>query len=395
MTTAPIPVNENERLHKLLSYKILDTPKERDFDEIVELASKICGTPMSLISILDADRVWYKAQAGIEGTESARETSFCGHGIMQEDLFEVADTSQDIRFNDNPFVTGDPNIRYYAGMPLQTSDGHKLGMLCVFDNKPHLQLSEHQKETLRVLAKQVINNMELRNRAREMEEMSRLQTRLLSILGHDFRTPLNSLIGIVDLFRDDALSREQLLQFMDQWEQQAFSINKLLDNIMEWGTSLLNNRVFLKKPMDVHTLVGDQINLLFAKSQLKGNRLLNHVEPGLIVPGDKHMLGFIFRNLLDNANKFTSNGTIEVTSVKEEKTFHLIFKDTGKGLTAEEIDRILHSEKRFYKHGTNDEKGYGLGLALCLQFIRQHGGYLAIESEPGKGSSFHVHLGLV
>lgn len=394
MITAPVPANEKERIDKLLSYQILDTPHEKDFDEIVELASKICGTPMSLITLLDTDRQWFKAQIGLDGSEASRETSFCGHGIMQDDLFEVADTAEDMRFHDNPYVTDDPNIRFYAGMPLQTPDGYKLGMLCVLDNKPHNRLTTDQKEALRILARQAINNMELRTKAKEMEEMARLQTRLLSILGHDFRTPLASLKGIVDLFRDDSFSREELLPFMDQWEQQICSINKLLDNIMEWGTSLLNNRTFIKRPVDVHALINEQIDLMCAKSLLKDNRIVNHIKPGFSVPGEKHMLGFIFRNLLDNANKFTSNGTIEVMARKEEKMFHLIFKDTGKGLTVEEIERLLHSEKRFYKNGTNAEKGYGLGLALCQQFIHQHGGYLDIESEPGKGSSFHVYLGL-
>lgn len=392
MISAPVPANEKDRLHKLLSYQILDTPKERDFDEIVELASKICGTPMSVITLLDADRQWFKAQVGMEGTEGDRETSFCGHGIMQNDLFEIINTAKDERFHDNPSVIGDPNVHYYAGMPLQTSDGYNLGMICVFDNKPHSSLSEDQKEALRMLARQVINNMELRAKAREMEEMSRFQTRLLSILGHDFRTPLNSLKGISDLFRNNSFSREQLLPFVEQWEQQIDSTNKLLDNIMEWGTSLLNNNSFVKQPIDVQSLTTEQINLLNGKSLQKGNRIVNHIKPGLTVHGEKHMLGFIFRNLLDNANKFTSNGTIEITAKEEEKMLHLIFKDTGKGLTEEEIGRLLHSEKRFYKDGTNNEKGYGLGLALCQQFIRQHDGCFAIESEPGKGSAFHVHL---
>jgi PAS domain S-box-containing protein len=155
------PQNENVRLEALHRYQILDSEDEIDFNGIVELASQVCDTPVALISLIDEHRQWFKAKIGIDLKETHRDLSFCAHTILQDDIMTVYDARVDDRFFDNPLVAGDPNIRFYSGMPLITEEGHKLGALCVLDQKPKF-ISEDQQKSLRILARQVVNLLELR-----------------------------------------------------------------------------------------------------------------------------------------------------------------------------------------------------------------------------------------
>src|SRR6266404_2063947 len=165
----PVPANEAERLRTLRSYKILDTKPEERFDELTQLAALICDAPISLISLIDTDRQWFKSRFGLDMQESPRAQAFCTHAIMQPEMFVVPDAAQDERFAHNPFVTGDPHIRFYAGAPLATRDGHLLGTLCVIDRQPHT-LTKEQKTALEILARHVIANIELRSDLQELKD---------------------------------------------------------------------------------------------------------------------------------------------------------------------------------------------------------------------------------
>ncbi len=168
MQSAPLPENEASRLRDLHQYQVLDTPPEEAFDDLTALAAQICGTPIALVSLIDAHRQWFKAKVGIEAQETSRDIAFCAHAIHGNNLFVVADTTHDVRFADNPLVTADPHIRFYAGMPLVTPSGHALGTLCVIDRVPK-QLTPDQMNGLRVLGRQVVTQLELRRQRQELE----------------------------------------------------------------------------------------------------------------------------------------------------------------------------------------------------------------------------------
>jgi len=160
---AALPADEDARLEALRDLEILDSGPEQDFDDLALIASQICGTPISMISLIDHDRQWFKAKVGFEAQETPRDLAFCAHAILQRDLFVVPDATKDPRFSGNPLVTTDPKIRFYAGAPLRTPEGHALGTLCVVDRLPR-QLTEEQETALRALSRQVEARLELRRR---------------------------------------------------------------------------------------------------------------------------------------------------------------------------------------------------------------------------------------
>ena len=151
MLVAPKPQNETARLATLRTLRILDTPPEERFDRLTRLARRLFDVPIALVSLIDENRQWFKSCAGLGVRETSRDVSFCGHAILHDDVFTIPDARADIRFHDNPLVTGDPGIRFYAGQPLTVLNGSKLGTLCLIDTRPR-ELDAEQRGLLRDLA---------------------------------------------------------------------------------------------------------------------------------------------------------------------------------------------------------------------------------------------------
>lgn len=166
------------RSEALALYNILDTPAEDDFDDIVRLASEACGVPISLISLLDGERQWFKAKIGVDATETPISSSICAHAVQQHGVFEIEDATKDTRTAANPLVTGDMNLRFYAGVPLETPEGVALGALCVIDTKPH-KLTPAQAHTLKILARQVMIQLTLRRTLRDRAAADMLNKAIL------------------------------------------------------------------------------------------------------------------------------------------------------------------------------------------------------------------------
>ena len=158
---APIPANERARLETLRQYSILDTEAEDGFNDLTSIASMLCNTPIALISLVDANRQWAKARVGLGIIETPRDVSFCAHAILQDGPLVVRDTLDDDRFKDNRMVLEKPYIRFYAGAPLVSPEGFKIGTLCVMDHVPR-DMANSQTEGLRILARQVVTLLELR-----------------------------------------------------------------------------------------------------------------------------------------------------------------------------------------------------------------------------------------
>lgn len=177
----PIPENEAARLEALHQYEVLDTEPDETLNDLTRLAAYICGTPIALISLIDLKRQWFKARLGLSESETSRDLSFCAHAIMQNGPLIVRDAMDDERFRDNPMVTSDPHIRFYAGAPLITPEGFKLGTLCVIDRVPR-DLRPEQVAALRMLGHQVITQLDLRRElafaTRALEDCKRREAEL-------------------------------------------------------------------------------------------------------------------------------------------------------------------------------------------------------------------------
>lgn len=200
MPVAPSHPRQAERLAALRAYEILETEREREFDEIVQLAAATCGTSISVINLIDAERQWFKAETGLGVRETPLATSLCSHVILEDDFVEIHDTLLDHRMSDNPLCCGDPGLRFYAGALLKTADGLPLGTLCVLDHEPK-ELTPLQRDTLRVLASQVMAQLDLRKALRH-GEMLRKE------VDHRVKNSLQSLSSLVRLSGRTAKAEE-------------------------------------------------------------------------------------------------------------------------------------------------------------------------------------------
>lgn len=258
MTTLPgVPANESMRLAALHHCKILDTPPEDTFDEITRLAANCCQTPIALVSCVDSDRQWFKSRIGLEATETCRKFSFCAHAILQSDVFIVPDARVDERFADNPLVTGEPFVRAYAGVPLITSKGYALGTLCVIDHAPH-HFSAEQLENLKLLARQLVRQLELRKNLIELERtivtrqfekkkrgafLGKISTGfglILAVLIGLFVVSYKSFTALATLISSDAINPDttQAVQEANQWLQQIQTHTLFLQAIQLGGLAL-------------------------------------------------------------------------------------------------------------------------------------------------------------
>lgn len=405
MQYPPIPENESGRLLELYRYEILNTQAEEDFDDIVKLASEICQVPISTITLIDAHRQWHKAKLGIDGDEADRNITFCAHTILQDDLMEVPDAQNDIRFSDNPLVLSDPHIRFYAGMPLYSSGGYKIGTLCVIDRVPR-KLTENQAFALRVLAGQVIKLFDLRLKNREIEaqnkfiqeqqvkltELGTIQNKIISIISHDIRGPIASLQSILSLRRQKMMTADEATALMETAETQISQTLGLLSSLVEWAATLRNSGNTTIKALNLHELVSEEIKSLYFAMQAKQNMPLVQVPESMAVLADRNMLRFIIRNLLSNANKFTEQGTITITAQLLQEKIKISISDTGTGMSTDISSQLFQPEKRTSRPGTRKEAGSGVGLLLSNEFAVKMGTALSVFSEPGKGSCFYLSL---
>ncbi len=209
MPAADLPSNEQERLNNLYSYELLDTLPEKDYDDITRLASYICETPVSLVTLVDKDRQWMKSTYGVDLEQTLRDHAFCSHAILTPDeMMIVKDATKDQRFSDNPLVTGDYHVLFYAGVPLLTEEGYPIGSLCVLDNKPR-DLTEKQQEALKTLANQAMRLMQLHRKTKQLTHSRQLMEQVnvelenfAQVTVEKLQKPCDNAIEFTDLIAD-------------------------------------------------------------------------------------------------------------------------------------------------------------------------------------------------
>ena len=393
--------DEGKRLEALYQYEILNTLPEKEFDELVELASQICNAPISLITLVDKERQWFKARVGLEVNETSRDVSFCAHAIHHSEMMIVRDAMQDERFADNPLVLDQPNIRFYAGMPLINPQGYRLGTLCVIDTEAR-DLSDMQLNALEVLSKQVTRQMELiltnrklaesvrkiKKQNEELEKLNRTNNKLLSVISHDLRSPFTTMSGFLELIEEGELSEEEILSSTQGLKTILNSSTDLLENLIQWGVSRITSDELHLQTINLRRVVSEIIADLTPAASIKGNELQNLIPEKTNLEADSVMLRFVIRNLVQNAIKFTESGVISVDALQYPEYDMIFVRDTGRGMTLDHQQELFNWEKRLSTQGTSGEKGSGLGLLLCKEFVENHKGEISVKSKPSVGTEF-------
>ncbi len=397
---APLPANEADRLANLRLYNILDTPSEEAYDDLVKVASRICGTPVSMISMIDRERQWYKATLGVDPalTETSREVAFCAHNILDPDTpLVVPDMRKDERFMDNPFVAGVPHAIFYAGIPLVTQEGYAIGSLCVIDLEPR-ELTEEQIDSLRRLARQATRLLDLRLALKETQQhyLERAeafdQLRDFShIIAHDLKAPLRNIGQFCNFLEEDhtddlPADGQQLVKLL---AKEARDASRMINGVLKYSEAVrLEDQDFqlidlngIIKQVSSRLLTGDNMQIIGPKDPVK-------------IRTSRIALLQILQNLVGNAIKYNDKtaGWVKIDVNRSEEGVKIRVSDNGPGIPAREIPRIT---SLFYTTDNNPKGDYtsqGVGLSIVSKLVEKLGGKLFIEAQPDQGATFSFTL---
>lgn len=393
MIKPPIPSNETERLKELHSLKLIEGLPDEDYDLITKLASDICETPISLITLIDSKTQLFKSKQGLEIDKTPRDYAFCAHAINTPDkMLIVNDAKEDERFKDNPFVTEDPHIAFYAGMPISTKEGTALGTLCVLDSKPKV-LSASQIKALKSLAKLVERLFESRRNSLELEkvyaqmQLHKSQSEEIAYsIAHDLKNPLDSIQGFLELLQHEADTSlgEEAQQYVEYAKQSTQKMTGLIYEILAFAKLTSSDQNM--EQVEVEPIIQNIINLNLPT--IKSENIEIEYKDLPKIKTSKTLFSIVLRNLISNAIKYRSPDrslkiNIKIQDIVDE--WKISVTDNGAGIQKQNLEKIF---RPFYKEDKNNHTGVGMGLAACKKIILNLGGNISVESEPGKGSVF-------
>jgi signal transduction histidine kinase len=398
MIKPDIPANEKERLRNLKGYKILDTIPEEDFDDITKVASQICQTPISLITLIDEERQWFKSHHGLAESETPKEYAFCAHAINEpDDMFIVHDSRLDKRFHDNPLVTGHPHVIFYTGIPLKSPEGFAIGTLCVLDNKPKV-LSEEQLSSLKALSRQVVKlfesrkNKELLEESKKELELKNVELeRFASVAAHDLKSPLHAISGLIKLIYHKHFDKvdEELKEIISYMDESTQKLIKLIAGILEHSKSekwLTENKV----KTDLNQFFEEIIALLDPGK----NHTITYTQTKSPIVINKIALAQIFINLITNSIKYNDkeNIVIKIGFSENDEFYNFYITDNGPGISLDSQARIFNLFDVEALKDRFGNRGNGIGLATVKKLIEGQYGSINVESELKKSTTFKFSI---
>ena len=394
MNTVGISMEEARRLRVLEDYKILDTQNESDFDEITKLASEICNSPISLISFIDSNRQWFKSTYGISIKETPRSVSFCAHAIKGDSLFVVENATEDERFKNFSSVTGDPNIVFYAGIPLTDKDGYAMGALCVIDNKTK-KLTEFQSNALEVLGRQVVRLLELRKLNHQLQLRNNILDnnyknleRFSHVITHDIKSPLNNILSLTQLLEDELKEhfKDDVKMYIDYIKESSLKLKEYIEATLKTYKEGINT-IKEKEFFSLESIVKN-CNKLLNPTKEYDIRLSNSIE----IFNYKSYFEQILLNLISNAIKYNDKPKVIITIAIEvvDNYCYLTIKDNGIGIEADKIDHIFDMFNTLDKVDRFNNTGTGIGLSTVKNLVERIEGTINVTSTIGEGTVFTI-----
>lgn len=386
---------EAKRLEALKKYDILDTPPDGTYDRIVKLIAKLLDVPIAIVSLVDNDRLWFKSAFGLDVQQLPQEAGkgLCSSAILSNDFYMVEDTSQDPRTCNNPLVTSEPRIRFYAAAPLTTSDNYNLGTVCVLDKRPRT-LTEAQQQILTDMAYIVMEQLELRIMSRMAINS---QNKMAYMVTHDIRSAVCHLPVLVDMIKENKDNAGELEVLGDMIKSTANKSLEAVDSFLKHATSLSKEVDYRFEPFDFSELTRKVISTNAVMALKKQQKIGDSIEGNVWVNGDRTRLSELIDNLLSNAIKYSPKGKDMWVSL-ETSDGKLILKvrDEGQGVAAEDMANAFKRFNKLSAMPTGDEVSTGLGLWIVKEIAERHRGKASVKSEgKDKGATFTVELPIV
>lgn len=403
--------NEADRLATLHGYEILDTPAESEFDELTQLAADILDVPIAIISFVARDRQWFKSRQGLAASETPLEVSFCRHQLFEKDLLVVPDALADPRFQNNPLVTGDLNIRFYAGAVIRGHDGYPLGRFCALDNKPR-DIPEKKLHTLQVFAHQVTALLEQRRlykiseRARQQltrandDLVHRDQTkdRFLAMVSHELRNPLSPILMTLDKLALTGPHGNPVDGDLQLIQRQALHLARLVDDMLDASRVATGKINLEKQSVAVSSIIQRSLEMVKSSAEQKQHTIINMpLATELWLQADEIRLSQLITNLLTNAVRYSPEGSeITISAEQQDGQAVITVSDNGQGIAPEFLDKIFETFVQAPAGKNPHQGGLGIGLSLCRHLAQLHDGSISAHSEGlNKGSQFCVRLPLI
>jgi len=389
-----ISAYETARVKALEKYENVEKGINREevFDRLAALAALICNAPVAFIKLVGQDKQYVKASFGSVGSTMPRSAGICQYTILQDDILEIRDSLEHELFKKDPDLPGPDKLRFYAGVPLRTPDGYKVGTLCVIDIKPGI-LSESQKEALRTLADEIISRYELILIQNQLSEKNAEKDELIKIVSHDIRNPLGGILNFSDMLLEE-LKDPNHIEIVKSIEKGGETILSIISLMLD--TDYVRNNAFIvrREPVDIVVLTKKVIDLFKQALNRKNQKLIIEMDDQLEGELDKEKWELIIGNLLSNAIRFTPNKgtiTIKLTSVvRTKKLLDFTIQDTGMGMPEEMLEDIYSGNESIIRPCTEGKESTGFGMFMVKKYVSLLKGMIKISSKEGNGTDINI-----
>lgn len=411
MSESPRPWNEAERLKFLRELRILGTAPEGRYDRITRLVCRALDVPIAAISLVEDSRQWLKSVHGLSIRETPRDVAFCAHTIMSDEALVVPDASKDARFRNNPLVIGEPQIRFYAGFPLQLESDIRIGALCAIDRRPR-EITNEQLEIMADLRELVISELSsvalteaivaLRTAEDRARQESDAKSRFLKNMSHEIRTPLHGIVVAADILAQEAANDAQR-KYVGLIQASGRRLRGAVDQIFDFSEMESRGVTLVRDSFDPRCVIEESVAQFQSEATQKGIYVRAASDPSIDARmlGDARRVGQILCNLLQNAVSATSDGGILVSATAERGRpdgrieLHIEVRDTGIGVPPETMEALFEPFSQVAaRKGGGAMTGAGLGLAICKRLVEAMKGKIGVVSAPAQGATFRFSIEL-